>query len=128
VKLNSAERLPRCSEVEAFAEKLIVALAPLMELIFQEFPPFQLRVDKVEFARGIVRELMKARFGRPSTDRADEYGFEIEYKCINEDGDEVEAGIRAFKEGHRLTMYANSYHERWDEIEDCCVDEEGEYA
>jgi hypothetical protein len=103
------QRPLKCSEVEAFAEKLIVALAPLMELISQEFPPFQLRVDRAEFARGIARELMRARFGRPSTDRADKYGFEIEYKCINEDGDEVEAGIHVFKEGHRLAMYADSY-------------------
>jgi hypothetical protein len=104
-----AQRPLKCSEVEAFAEKLIVALAPLVELISQEFPPSQLRVDKAEFARGIARKLMEARFGRPSVDRADRYGFKIEYKCINEDGDEVEAGIHAFKEGHGLTMYANSY-------------------
>jgi hypothetical protein len=104
-----SERLPRCSEVESFAEKLIVALAPLMELIYQEFPPFQLRIDRVEFARGIARELMKARFGRPSTDRVDKYGFKIEYRCIDEDGDEVETGIHAFKEGHRLVMHATSY-------------------
>jgi len=104
-----AQRSLKCSEVEAFAEKLVAALAPLMELISQEFPHFLLKIDKAELARGIARELMRARFGGPYRDRADKYGFKIEYKCINEEGDEVEAGIHAFKEGHRLVMYATSY-------------------
>jgi hypothetical protein len=101
--------LPRCEEIVGFAEKLIVALTPLMELVSQEFPPFALKVDKAELAKGIVKELMWAKFGRPSRDRADRYGFRVEYKCVNEDGVEAEAGIHAFKEGDKLVMYATSY-------------------
>jgi hypothetical protein len=103
------EKLPRCEEVVAFAEKLIVALTPLRELLSQEL--FEMKgVDEVELVREVARRLMRARFGEPCVDVADEHGFKIEYKCINEDGDVVEAGIHALTcPDCGLHMHATSY-------------------
>jgi len=104
-----AERLPKCSEVERFIEKLIVALAPLRELLSQEC--FEVKgLNEVELVREIASRLMRARFGEPFVDIADERGFKIEYRCVNEDGDVVEAGIHALAcPDCGLHVHATSY-------------------
>ena len=101
--------LPRCEEVVGFAEKLIIALAPLRELLSQEC--FEMKgLREAELVREIARRLMRARFGEPAVDVAGEHGFKIEYRCVNEDGDVVEAGMHALAcPDCGLHMHATSY-------------------
>jgi len=66
--------LPRCEEVVGFAEKLIIALAPLRELLSQEC--FEMKgLREAELVREIARRLMRARFGEPAVDVAGEHGM-----------------------------------------------------
>ena len=79
--------LPRCSDVMLFAEKLAVALAPLRELVEQEY----LEANVMGLYARVARELVVARFGEPSTELAGNRSpivYTLIYKCTREDGGE----------------------------------------
>jgi hypothetical protein len=89
----ATQRPLKCSEVEAFAEKLAVALAPLKELIRQEAHSMR-GVGAWDLFKQLINHLMEARFGEPDVKEDGEHSFEIEYKCVDEEkGVEAEAGI-----------------------------------
>jgi hypothetical protein len=82
-----ANKLPRCSDVMLFAEKLAVALAPLRELVEQE----RLEVSVMGLYARVARELVVTRFGEPGTELAGSgppVVHTLIYKCVHEGGGE----------------------------------------
>jgi hypothetical protein len=83
----------KCSEVERFADKVVLALTPLERLICDEWCG-ESGFNEVDLYRSIVSTLMRAKFGEPSREVHREGYFELNYACIDEElGAESEVGV-----------------------------------
>jgi len=82
----------KCSEVERFADKLVLALTPLKRLMLDELH-VEGGFSEFDFYRSLVSVLMRAKFGEPSVEGFNENHYSVGYACLDDLGAESERGI-----------------------------------
>jgi hypothetical protein len=91
----------KCWVFEDYAERLVIALAPLRELIKRECFELERRgFSEEDFYRRVIRELMTARFGEPYAELVGGENsivvYRLSYKCMSGE-EEREARVEVIR-------------------------------